>query len=582
DRFVLGRLEREKLAPSPEADGAEWLRRVSFDLTGLPPAETDLADLESAADPEAARAAVVDRLLATPAFGERWAAMWLDLARYSDTTGFEKDPHREIWPYRDWVVRAFNADMPYDRFTIEQLAGDLLPNPTAELRLATAFHRNTQTNTEGGTDDEEYRVAAVTDRINTTWTAWQATTFGCVQCHAHPYDPFPHDDYYRFMAFFDGTEDCDQDDDFPKMRWANDAAKRDEATRLELRIRELRAALNAPGAALIQQGSWSALGIDGFAPTHGKLVASADGTVRAEGTLPVGCTHVVSAPAADFRALRLGVLPESDNPKDWPERGSLVTEWKVALVAADGTRTDIPFSAVFSEKMSGPREPNPGGNLGEFPKLNGPVSFVLVATQPVTAPPDARIEVSMKQGASTTGNQATSLRRFRIDRSNDPVWTELASSPDRAALAKELREARGKLNAIPGTHVPVMMERFPAAIRETRVFARGNRLSKEHVVKPGLPELLTDGDGQFADRLAMARWLVDGENPLTARVMANRLWSELFGIGIVETNEDFGTSGTLPSDQALLDFLALRFQNEHRWSVKSLLREIVLSATYRQ
>ena len=160
---------------------------------------------------------VVDRLLASPHFGERWASMWLDLARYADTTGYEADPHRDIWPYRDWVIRAFNDDMPYDEFTIKQLAGDLLESPTIDDRLATAFHRNTQTNTEGGTDDEEFRIAAVIDRVNTTWQVWQATTFGCVQCHSHPYDPIRHEEYYKFMAIFDDTRDADVDEDLPRL-----------------------------------------------------------------------------------------------------------------------------------------------------------------------------------------------------------------------------------------------------------------------------------------------------------------------------------------------------------------------------
>lgn len=224
DRYVMQRLDQEHLKPSPEAPPAEWLRRVIFDLTGLPPSLEELSNYQNAVakTPAAARQAVVNRLLDSPHFGERWAAIWLDLARYSDTCGFEKDPNRDIWPFRDWGIRAFNADMPYDEFTIAQLAGDLLPNATADQRLATAFHRNTQTNTEGGTDDEEFRVAAVLDRVSTTWTAWQATTFGCVQCHSHPYDPFQHDEFYRFATFFNSTEDCDQDDDFPKMKVSED------------------------------------------------------------------------------------------------------------------------------------------------------------------------------------------------------------------------------------------------------------------------------------------------------------------------------------------------------------------------
>jgi hypothetical protein len=231
DTFILARLESEGLKPSAEASPAEWLRRVSFDLTGLPPtlAEFEAFQGDFKKGAAAGRERVVDRLLASPRFGERWAAMWLDLARYSDTYGYEKDPHRDIWPWRDWVIRAFNADMPFDQFTIKQLAGDLLEHPTADDLLATAFHRNTQNNTEGGTDDEEFRTVAVLDRVNTTWTVWQATTFGCVQCHSHPYDPFPQRDYYRFAAFFNNTEDCDQNDDYPRLVFPTNLALRSEA-----------------------------------------------------------------------------------------------------------------------------------------------------------------------------------------------------------------------------------------------------------------------------------------------------------------------------------------------------------------
>ena len=232
DAFVLARLEAEGMGPAGAAGDAEWLRRVSLDLTGLPPSVEEWAafsgDGGSAME---RRGRVVDRLLASPSYGERWASLWLDLARYADTYGFEKDPYREIWPWRDWVIRAFNADMPFSEFTVRQLAGDLLDNATADDLLATAFHRNTQNNSEGGTDDEEWRTTAVHDRVNTTWTVWQATTFGCVQCHSHPYDPYPHTDYYQFKAFFDSTEDCDQNDDWPRFAWQGDAAAAERAAR---------------------------------------------------------------------------------------------------------------------------------------------------------------------------------------------------------------------------------------------------------------------------------------------------------------------------------------------------------------
>src|SRR5262249_6566995 len=206
DFFVLARLEKEGLKPAPEADRATLLRRVSLDLTGLPPsvAEVDafLADKRPGAYERA-----VDRLLASPDYGEHQARYWLDQARYADTNGYEKDERRTVWPYRDWVIRAFNADMPFDQFTVEQVAGDLLPGATLEQQIATGFHRNTMVNTEGGTDDEEFRVAAVVDRVNTTMEVWMGTTMACAQCHNHKYDPFTQTEYYQLFAFFNNNAD---------------------------------------------------------------------------------------------------------------------------------------------------------------------------------------------------------------------------------------------------------------------------------------------------------------------------------------------------------------------------------------
>ncbi|MEO5713519.1 MAG: PSD1 and planctomycete cytochrome C domain-containing protein [Luteolibacter sp.] len=583
DRFIIQRLDQENIIPSPEAPPAQWIRRASFDLTGLPPSPEELAAYQNAAasDPAAARTAVVNRLLASPHFGERWAAVWLDLARYSDTYGFEKDPNRDIWPYRDWVIRAFNADMPYDRFTIEQLAGDLLPDATADQRLATAFHRNTQTNTEGGTDDEEFRVAAVIDRVNTTWTTWQATTFGCTQCHSHPYDPIEHDEFYKFVAFFNSSADCDQDDDFPKMKIAEDPAQSAEASSLELKIQELREQLNPPGHDLTEtSGDWKFFTPDAFAPSHGKLSVSGDGTIRSEGTLPKGNTHKLTGPAPAFSALRLKILPENDDPKKWPERGSFVSKFQVRLIDPAGVSTPVAMKEVFADHFGDPLDPGPAGNFGGFPKLEGPRWFVFVPAQAVDPAPGSKLEISMKQDGGTAGDQATPVRRFTIEVSNRAEWTSLVSDPARAVVWQSRDKLADQFKSIKGTMVPVVVRRPD---RETRVFARGNRMNKENVVTPGVPKLLAAGAPEKGmTRLDMARWIASPDNPLTARVMVNRLWGELFGLGIVRTAEDFGTSGTPPSHPELLDHLALRFENDYKWSIKSMLREMVLSATYRQ
>lgn len=583
DRFVMQRLDQEKLKPAAEASPGEWLRRVTFDIIGAPPTSEDLAAylLGNQQDPAAARIAVVDRLLGSTHFGERWASVWLDLARYSDTYGFEKDPHRDIWPFRDWVIRAFNEDMPYNQFTIEQLAGDLLPNATADQRLATAFHRNTQTNTEGGTDDEEFRVAAVIDRVSTTWTTWQATTFACVQCHSHPYDPIEHEEFYQFTAFFNNTADCDQDNDSPQMKIAADPAQTETASVLEITIRDLRSQLNEAGRALAESASsWNIFTPDTFAPSHGKLILATDGTIHSEGTLPVGSVHKVSGPAQSFTAVRLNILPDHADPKKWPERGSVVTRFRAALIDAAGSVTEVAMKEVFVDRLNGFLEPNPNGNVGGFPKLDGPRWAVFVPEQPVQASPGTRLEISLVQKSETAGSQATPVRNFSFQISNIAQWTHLVNDPQRLSTWMSRKEIANQWKSLQGTMVPVMVEQ---QARDTRVFARGNRLSKEQTVTPGVPKLLAGSAAKSGmTRLDMARWIASAENPLTARVMVNRLWGELFGIGIVQTAEDFGTSGTPPSHPELLDHLALRFVNDHHWSMKAILREIVLSSTYRQ
>src|SRR5450631_539939 len=217
DYFIYDKLKPEKLQPSPEADKATLLRRVSLDITGLPPSE-NIAQQFLNDNSSNSYEKLVDSLLASTHYGEHFTSMWLDLARYADTKGYERDDSRSIWRYRDWLINAFNKDEPYNQFLTEQIAGDLLPNPTDAQYIATAFHRNTMTNDEGGTENEEFRTSAVLDRVNTTWEALMGTTFGCVQCHSHPYDPFTHDEYYKFMAFFNDTRDEDSYADYPLLR----------------------------------------------------------------------------------------------------------------------------------------------------------------------------------------------------------------------------------------------------------------------------------------------------------------------------------------------------------------------------
>ncbi len=591
DEFILARLEAESLKPSPEATPAEWLRRVSLDLIGLPPTpeEYDTFVKDRAKNPTTAKERVVDRLLSSPQFGERWASVWLDLARYSDTFGYEKDPHRDIWPWRDWVTRAFNADLPFDQFTIKQLAGDLLPNPTADDLLATAFHRNTQNNTEGGTDDEEYRNAAVFDRVSTTWTAWNATTFGCVQCHSHPYDPYPHRDYYRFAAFFNNTEDCDQNDDFPRYTFANDLAKREEGVRLQRDSRLQREKLNNEGLVVAAKVSdWKPLVPQSAKASGGTLTIAEGGRVHASGTLPIAVQYTLTVPAVvGMTALRIELFPGSEDSKGTPERGQMFSKLTVSLVVPGASNQPVKLKEVIADQISGPRDPNKiitgDGGFGSYPVMSGPRWGLVVLEKPLDAPDGATVQLVFEHGiAANSGFQGCPLKHFALSASTDPKLTDFASAPGRAEAWKQWRAARDRLKDFPGISVPVLVERSRAATRETRVFLRGNRLTRDELVTPGVPDVVQPPKKATLDRLDLARWLVGDQNPLAARVLANRLWAEMFGHGMVETLEDFGTSGAKPTHPELLDHLALRLRGELKWSVKSFLRAIALSATYAQ
>ncbi|HEX6963799.1 MAG TPA: PSD1 and planctomycete cytochrome C domain-containing protein [Lacipirellula sp.] len=600
DRFVLAKLEAAGLEPAAEAARATWLRRVSLDLIGLPPSPEEYAALEHDNRPDAYERAV-DRLLASPYFGERWASMWLDLARYADTVGFERDPHRDIWPYRDWVIRAFNEDMPFDEFTVKQLAGDLLPEATLADRLATAFHRNTQTNTEGGTDDEEYRTAAVLDRVATTWQTWLGSTFRCTQCHSHPYDPFTHEEYYKFVAFFNTSRDTDLKDDEPWLRVPNDVADWPEAQQRDARILQLRHALfERQSAVLSDESQWTPLKCDtaqasgeGATLVIRKDEATGASEVVAEGTVAVGSTFTFEFPlreSGQVAAVRIEALPKDiEAALRTPESGFVLSHLKGELLSADGAVVaELKFAAAVGDEADPLLDPadslhdNKQG-WGAYTRLWQPRRAVFILDKPVQAPPQARLRLSLRFNDVDSGGGTLYIQRARFAATSSRQIASLATNQELSRLETELAGLMKKQRKTPGTNVPVLVEQPSRFARHTYLFARGNWLDKEQEVTPGVPAVMPPlPEGAKADRLAMARWLVAAENPLTARVLVNRLWQELFGLGIVETAGDFGTSGTLPSHPALLDHLALRLKNEYGWSVKRMLRALVLSATYRQ
>lgn len=533
DYFIQQKWSSQKLAPSPEADLATLLRRVSLDLTGLPPSAS-LAQQFLQNGSSLTYEQLVDSLLASPHFGERWTSLWLDLARYADTKGYERDDARTIWKYRDWLINAFNEDKPYNQFLIEQLAGDLLPNATDEQFIATAFHRNTMTNDEGGTDNEEFRIAAVIDRVNTTWQSLLGTSFACVQCHSHPYDPFKHEEYYKFMAFFNNTRDEDTYADYPLLRHfdAEDSAKlvtvmnwlkqknfADRANETKRFLKTWQPSINSLQAdkfvnSELADTKWLAFRNNASARLKKVKLDGADELIfRFQGILPGGkWTIHLDNPTGPV--LTTVVLPQT---KGW-------TIKSVSFPIQSGTH-----DLYFSYHNSALKKPDDGGAMFDW--------FYFTRAFP---------------GRDQEGH--SSIKE---------TWWSL--------LVKE----------VPTT--PVMMDNPSFLQRTTNVFVAGNWLVKGAEVEPGVPASLNALPANAPkNRMGLALWLTDKKNPLTARTMVNRLWEQLFGTGLVETLEDMGTKGAEPTHRELLDFLSWRYMNDMGWSTKKLLKEMVLSATYRQ
>jgi len=415
DTIVSSTLAAKGITLRAAAEPHQLVRRVWLDLTGLPPT-VEVADKFAANPSDAAYEQMIDELLASPRFGEHWARMWMDLARYADTKGYEKDLGRTVWPYRDWLINAINADMPLDQMTKEQLAGDLLPDPTNDQLIATAFHRNTMSNDEGGTDDEEFRTIAVKDRVDTTLQVWMGLTAGCAKCHTHKYDPISQAEYYSLYSILNQTEDADRYDDSPTLEFL-DAASAENRNRLSAKIDDLKAQLDN------------------------------------------------SATGQDAAAVK---MPEAS-----PDQRRLIDE----IAAANA-------------------------ELANFNK----------------------------------------------------------------GLAK----------------VPVLRAVADDKLRATHIHRRGNFLDPGEVVSAGIPAAFHKlPEATPINRVALAEWLMSPDNTLTPRVWANRIWARLFGIGIVETEEDFGALGASPTHPELLDWLAAEYR-DNGWSLKKLLKAIVMSRTYRQ
>lgn len=469
DHFIQARLTKEGFQPSPEADRRTLLRRLSLDLTGLLPTTAEMEAFLADKSPNAYEKQV-DRLLTSPHYGEKWARQWLDQARYADSDGYEKDWVRPFaWRYREWVINAINRDMPFDQFTIRQIAGDLLPDATVEDQVATGFHRNTLTNREGGVDNQQFRFEATVDRAATVGTVWLGLTVGCAQCHDHKYDPISQKDFYQLYAFFDNVEETDID-----------------------------------------------------APMPGELG-------------PFLKTH------ADYEKKRQALLEEYHVPE-------LQSAWEKRILEA----ADHP---------------------GKWTDWDLAWDCVLKLTE--------------------RGDGAKILRKDpaqRTKREQDVLTDHFVRNYHFAVGRKAYQEAKldecdKKLRALYEEY-PQLTQAYTISAGETRhpsyLRVRGDYKTNGVEVKPETPAVLPPmpGEGPYT-RLDLANWLVSKDNPLTARVIANRVWQELFGTGIVRTSDDFGTQGEAPSHPELLDWLASEFR-DNGWSLKHLQKTIVMSATYRQ
>lgn len=600
DYFVLNRLEQSGIQPALDERPTRWLRRVTLDLIALPPTLEErsafLDDLSQRGEP--AYATVVDRLLSSPRFGERWASVWFDLVRYADSRGQGEDTPRDIWKYRNWVIDALNNDMPYDEFTIKQIAGDLLPDATIEDRLATAVHRLTHSNEEGGTDDEEFRIAAVLDRVTTTWQTWQGVTMGCVQCHDHPYDPIEHEEFYKFTAYFNNTADCDLEDEWPTLAVPLDPTDYPKAGDLDRRIARLTEELwEYEWRRAHQDANWSPSRISAAKTLNAtKVVIESKPThdqYHTIGTVSKYTTITVELPLASDTApitgVRLTALPlKAEAPTADAEVGFVMS--KISLSIKDGKSGkskpvsmarlvgDEPFP--YSPPGESLEDNNTG--FGAFTRMNHVRNVVALPTEPIIANGDSKLVISVRYNVFNLAAFVLVARRGEFALTSDENLAGLAKDEEILKREAELKKLRDQRAAIKSIATPVMAERPDHLARPSRVFIRGLFLTKGDSVEPGVPGSLGGDGAPIADRLALANWLVSDNNALTARVAVNRFWARMFGVGLVETEEDFGSAGELPSHADMLDDLAVRFREDHAWSVKSLLREVALSRTYRQ
>ncbi|MFA6546248.1 MAG: PSD1 and planctomycete cytochrome C domain-containing protein [Limisphaerales bacterium] len=619
DRFILARLERERLPPSPEAARETLIRRVSLDLTGLPPtvAEVDAFVADKSAT---AYEKVVERLLRSPHYGERMAVDWLDAARFADSNGYQVDRDRELWPWRDWVIRAFNDNKPFDQFTIEQLAGDLLPDATLDQRIATGFHRNHMMNEEGGIIAEEFLAEYTADRVETTAGVWLGQTFNCARCHDHKFDPFTQRDFYGLKAFFHNVSEKGIGSYGSPIRINSPPFLRlptDEQTK---KLTALKADIDTAKAQLAAATAEANSGVDEWARrlaadtlkwTPGEFVKIEAGKALTEvlgdgarieapnpgSAFTADCS--VRLPAGRATALRIECADAGmSGSARWLDVRVFAGKQALKLRAVESG--DSLAKAELTKTLDGSKltfttvAPREGKSISGVFELaepvvsNGPIGLRVVIdagygsgpmlwriattdSDTELLAPTAIAALAKKDAATRTPAEKKRLADYRAQQS-----PALRVIDDRITALTQQKDALDR-----EVQTTLVMEELPQP-RKTFVLMRGA------YDKPGdevtaatpatLPALAAD---QPRNRLGLARWLVDPANPLPARVTVNRFWQSVFGTGLVKTAEDFGAQGEAPSHPELLDWLATEFVRTG-WDVKAMMRLLVTSATYRQ
>ncbi len=651
DRFVLARLVREGLTPSPEADKITLLRRLSLDLIGLPPSveEIDAFLADDAADVYERQ---VERLLASPHYGERWGRHWLDAARYADSDGYEKDKSRNVWFYRDWVIDAFNSDLPYDQFIVEQIAGDLLPNATQNQIVATGFLRNSMLNEEGGIDPEQFRMEQMFDRIDCIGKSVLGLTIQCAQCHNHKFDPLKQEEYYRLFAFLNNDHEPQRVVYTPpenqrraelvaSMRQIEDELRHrtpDWETQLASWIETTRSAM--PRWQVLEPTDY--LDVGGGA----KLTRIEENKILCAGYAPTKCTYriVVKTSLPKITAARIEALTDPNLPARGPGRsfkGTFgLTEFKAeaiwsaepdkkiplkfAAATADFEQAETQLEANFDdrsgrERVVGParfaidgKEETAWGIDAGPGRRNQDRAIVFQLETPLVNDGETTLEVSISQnhgGWNSDDHQNNLLGTIRIAVTDDDAPLANANIPSRVqqALAVSDNERSPAELALLFSHwrtivpewkeendrVEALWQQWPEGStalvtasrsepRTTRMLSRGDFLKPAKEVAAGVPSFLHPlPEGAPSTRLTFARWLVAPESPTTARVLVNRVWQTYFGVGLVNTPEDFGLQCDPAAQRELLDWMACEFV-EQGYHIKNLHRLIVASATYRQ